>query len=51
MTKLLNAFDANPTPANARKVVAYLNKHMMAECMATADERASIDYARSVAGE
>lgn len=38
MTKLLNAYRKLPTPTNRRKLQAYLNKHMMAVAMATADE-------------
>lgn len=38
MTKLINAYRALPTPANRNKLQTYLNKHMMALCMATADE-------------
>jgi len=38
MTKLINAYRALPTPTNRNKLQTYLNKHMMAVCMATADE-------------
>ena len=38
MQKLLNAYRTNPTPATHAKLQAYLNKHMMAICMATPDE-------------
>jgi hypothetical protein len=38
MTKLINAYRALPTPTNRNKLQTYLNKHMMAVCLATADE-------------
>lgn len=38
MTKLLNTYRAVPTAANRAKLQAYLNKHMMAVCMASPDE-------------
>jgi hypothetical protein len=38
MTKLINAYRALPTPTNRNKLQTYLNKHMMALCMATAEE-------------
>ena len=38
MTKLINAYRALPTPSNRAKLQTYLNKHMMAVCMATAEE-------------
>ncbi len=38
MTKLINAYRAFPTPTNRNKLQTYLNKHMMAVCLATADE-------------
>jgi len=38
MTKLINAYRALPTPTNRNKLQTYLSKHMMAVCMATADE-------------
>lgn len=38
MTKLLNTFRAAPTEANRRKLQAYLNKHMMALCMARPED-------------
>lgn len=36
MTKLLNAYRANRTDANARKVRAYERAHPMARCMLSA---------------
>ena len=38
MQKLLNAYRTNPTPANHAKLQAYLNKHMMAVCLALPEE-------------
>ena len=38
MTKLLNLYRAMPSPTNRAKLQAYLNKHMMAICLATAEE-------------
>jgi hypothetical protein len=38
MTKLLNTYRKLPSPANRAKLQAYLNKHMMAVCMATPEE-------------
>jgi hypothetical protein len=38
MTKLLNAYRKLPSPANRAKLQNYLNKHMMAACMASADD-------------
>lgn len=40
MQKLLNAFRANPTEANRTKLQKYLNKHMMAICLATPEDQA-----------
>jgi len=40
MHKLLTAFRANPTDANRAKLQNYLNKHMMAVCLATPEEQA-----------
>lgn len=34
MTKLLDAYRAAPTEANRAKLQTYLDKHMMAVCMA-----------------
>ena len=38
MTKLLNLYRATPTTANRAKLQSYLDKHMMAVCMASVDE-------------
>jgi hypothetical protein len=38
MTKLLNTYRAMPSPTNRARLQAYLNKHMMAICLATAEE-------------
>ena len=38
MTKLLNLYRAMPSPTNRAKLQSYLNKHMMAICLATAEE-------------
>ena len=38
MTRLINAYRALPTTSNRNKLQTYLNKHMMAICMATAEE-------------
>ena len=38
MSKLINAYRALPTTSNRNKLQNYLNKHMMAVCMATAEE-------------
>jgi hypothetical protein len=38
MTKLLNAYRAAPTLRNRSKLQAYLEKHQMAICLATAEE-------------
>ena len=38
MQKLLNAYRTNPTPANRAKLQAYLNKHMMAVCLASIED-------------
>jgi hypothetical protein len=38
MTKLLNTYRASPTAANRAKLQGYLNKHMMAVCMASPEE-------------
>lgn len=40
MHKLLEAFRANPTDANRTKLQNYLNKHMMASCLATPEDQA-----------
>jgi hypothetical protein len=38
MSKLINAYRQLPSPANRAKLQNYLNKHMMAICMASADD-------------
>ena len=38
MSKLITTFRAVPTDANRAKLQKYLDKHMMAICMASADE-------------
>ena len=38
MQKLINVFRACPSPSNRVKLQNYLNKHMMAVCMATPEE-------------
>lgn len=40
MTKLINAYRAAPTEANRTRLQKYLNKHMMAVCMASQQELA-----------
>jgi hypothetical protein len=40
MLKLLEAFLANPNDKARAKLQAYLNKHMMAVCMATPEQNA-----------
>lgn len=40
MSKLINTYRAKPTPTNRAKLQAYLNKHMMAVCLATPEELA-----------
>ena len=40
MNKLLEAFIANPTEQIRAKLQAYLNKHMMAVCMASPEQKA-----------
>jgi hypothetical protein len=40
MTKLINTFRAMPSPANRVKLQTYLDRHMMAVCMATPEETA-----------
>ena len=40
MTKLINTFRAIPSPANRVKLQKYLDRHMMAICMATPEETA-----------
>jgi hypothetical protein len=38
MTKLINAYRSAPTATRRAKLQAYMNKHMMAVCMATIEE-------------
>ncbi len=38
MSKLLNAYRAEPTPANHAKLQNYLNKHTMAVCLASIED-------------
>ena len=38
MSKLISTYQAAPTAANRSKLQAYLNKHMMAACLATVEE-------------
>jgi len=40
MEKLINTYRAAPTDANRTKLQKYLDKHMMAICMATPEELA-----------
>ncbi len=47
MHKLIQAFIAKPTTENARKLVAYLNKHPMAEVTAGMVDRDMIAKARA----
>lgn len=38
MQKLLNAYRKLPSPTNRAKLQAYLNKHMMAVCLALPED-------------
>ncbi len=38
MKKLLESFRKVPSPSNRAKLQAYLNKHMMAVCLATPED-------------
>ena len=38
MSKLINAYRKLPSPTNRAKLQTYLNKHMMAVCMASIEE-------------
>jgi len=40
MSRLIAAYRAEPTAANRAKLQKYLDKHMMAVCMASEDELA-----------
>lgn len=42
MNKLLEAFIANPTEAARARLQNYLNKHMMAVCMATPEQQQTL---------
>ena len=44
MTKLINAYRKVPSPTNRGNLARYLNRHMMATCMATAEE---MDFLRA----
>ena len=39
MNKLIQAFKADPSDKNRAKLIAYLQKHMMAICMASPNEQ------------
>jgi len=39
MSKLLAAFKTDPTEANRIKLQKYLDKHMMASCLATIEDQ------------
>lgn len=47
MTKLLTAFQTKPSVDTAKRLVSYLDKHPMAECMANEADRVIIGLARS----
>ena len=38
MTKLINAFRANPTPANRTKIERYMRSHPLALCFVTIED-------------
>jgi len=38
MNKLIETFKKAPTPSNRVRLQAYLNKHMMAICLATPEQ-------------
>ena len=40
MSKLIATYRKLPSPSNRAKLQAYINKHMMAVCCASAEERA-----------
>jgi hypothetical protein len=40
LQKLLNTYRKLPSPANRAKLQDYLNRHMMAVCLATPEENA-----------
>jgi hypothetical protein len=49
MSKLIDAFKAAQNEKTAKALVRYLNKHMMAECMATIEDAQWIQKARAFA--
>jgi hypothetical protein len=38
MSKLINAYRTLPSPKNRERLQAYINKHIMALCLAAPDE-------------
>lgn len=38
MSKLINTFRKCPSPANREKLQRYINRHIMAICIASADD-------------
>ena len=42
MNKLLEAFIKNPTEQTRAKLQAYLNRHMMAICMASPEQKQAL---------
>lgn len=38
MSKLINAYRTNPSPKTRERLQTYINKHLMAICMATPEE-------------
>ena len=50
MQKLLNAYRADRTPANAAKLRAYAGKHPMAACMLSPDDTALLNAATKLEG-
>jgi hypothetical protein len=46
MRKLIDAYEDQPTFKNAVKLVRYLDKHMMAACIATGADAFTIEMAR-----
>lgn len=48
MSKLILNYRNAPYAANAAKLLKYLDKHPMAECMADAYERETIAYVRAL---
>lgn len=48
MRKLIDTFNRHRTVDNARKLLAYLDKHPMAICMAFDDDITIIGYARQM---